>query len=139
MSFLMANAQPVTEAGCWLWEKGLNYKGYGMVTTRRRIAYRAHRASYMLEHGHIPHGMLVCHSCDVRCCVNPSHRFLGTPAQNSSDMVRKGRQRLGRRANTPFGERTGTSKLIASQVMSIREDARRDKEIAAQYGISRRH
>ncbi len=35
------------------------------------------------------------HSCDVRSCVNPKHLKIGTPLENSRDMIAKGRIRLG--------------------------------------------
>lgn len=37
--------------------------------------------------------MVICHSCDVRTCVNPDHLFCGTTKENAQDMVRKGRCR----------------------------------------------
>lgn len=132
-------AIPVPESGCWLWTGAVNEKGYGMVSVRHAASKRAHRAAYILANGEIPEGMLVCHRCDVRCCVNPNHLFLGTPAQNSADMVAKRRQALGRRRNNPFGERTGTSKLTSEQVLKIRNDTRPTLEIVAEYGISRSH
>jgi HNH endonuclease len=72
-------------------------RGYGRssITVGRNVVYwvQAHRLVYEVEHGPVPLGMVVCHTCDNPGCVNIDHMFLGTQGENLKDMARKGRGR----------------------------------------------
>lgn len=121
---------PVTESGCWLWLRSLTAKGYGKFGDRyRKIWHLAHRISWELHHGHIPDGMMVLHKCDVRCCVNPDHLFLGTAADNLHDMVAKGRRSF-------IGSASPRAILHERNIPAIYHDPRPLSEIASDYGVS---
>jgi hypothetical protein len=93
----------VTESGCWIWMQTLNRGGYGMVLKRGMGQRTAHRLSYATFVGPIPEGMYICHRCDVRCCVNPDHLFVGTHTDNVRDAVRKKRMYNQRLTHCPRG------------------------------------
>jgi len=82
--------------GCWLWEGSKTKKGYGQIGYRNRVR-RAHRMAYELKHGEgSAEGAQVLHTCDNPPCVNPAHLFVGTPQDNTDDMVAKGRDDFNR-------------------------------------------
>lgn len=86
---------PVPETGCWLWIGADGGNGYGKFWDGEKVE-QAHRFAYRAYRGEIPEGLQICHVCDVRSCVNPSHMFLGTAKENQLDMMRKGRFRNGK-------------------------------------------
>jgi hypothetical protein len=129
---LEERAIPEPNSGCLLWLLSCNRKGYGQMRHDGKNR-RAHRLSWKATKGPIPDGMIVCHKCDVRACINPAHLFLGTDADNAADRDAKGR-RLG-----PAGETNGFAKLTEADVRAIRSDSRSQSAIADAYGIRQGH
>ena len=86
-------AQVDKDGECWTWTGTTNGR-YGMFFISKHGTGRdardfAHRMSWRFDHGAIPDGMEVMHTCDLPTCVRPSHLTLGTHAQNMADMAAK--------------------------------------------------
>lgn len=101
--------------GCHLWGGGTVKSGYGSVKRGRRSegCVTAHRAAWEIYVGPIPSDLYVLHRCDVPCCVNPDHLFLGTAADNAADRAAKGR---GARGRLPYGVRRKPSGRYAAVI-----------------------
>jgi hypothetical protein len=113
----------ISESGCWLWTGALTEYGYGRIG-----AGYVHRLSYQSSKGTIPSGMCVCHTCDVRSCVNPEHLWLGTISDNTADRDKKGRHV----AHSDGGPKRHSDETVRS----IYLDARDMRSIAADFGVS---
>ena len=72
----------------------------------------AHRLAYETWIGPIPEGHVVRHKCDNPPCINPEHLLTGTHADNSNDMVARGR--------TLHSERHPAARLTKAEVSEIR-------------------
>jgi len=96
---------------------------------------RTHRLAWMLEHGKIPSGLCVCHHCDNPSCVNPSHLFVGTHADNAHDRDSKGRRQ------PPRGAKHGRARLTRENIQEIRAlyatGEYLQRELGEQFGVSR--
>lgn len=87
-----------TPDGCWLWTGAKNSLGYGNITVKlngRHRTAKAHRVAFFLEFGRWPDPCGL-HGCDTPACVRvgPGHVFEGTVADNTADMIAKGRSRF---------------------------------------------
>lgn len=115
------------ETGCHNFTGSLSESGYG------RVMINGHRWRTSRLMAYVHHGLdlsdssqLACHHCDNPRCMNPDHIYVGTPATNHDDMVRRGR-RVGRRKLTP------------KEVQEVRRDLERGMsgvDAAAKYGVS---
>ena len=121
----------INSNGCWEWEGAVGSNGYGEIRIKngrsggKRVS--AHRAAYEAFIGAIPDGLSVLHTCDNRACVNPAHLFLGSPADNSRDMVDKGR--------SARGERQAGARLSKAQVVEIKQSKAPLKHFAEKFGV----
>ena len=112
----LLQATTIDENGCWICSIAVSAKSqYGRVTiSGTGIRVKNHRASWMVHRGPIPKGMCVLHRCDTPACINPDHLFLGSQADNSADIVAKGRFPDRR------GENGGRAYLTTVEVLKIR-------------------
>lgn len=126
-----ASALPEPNSGCHLWERCVNPRGYGVVNWQGS-ARLAHRVAFSLFYGEPKRGAVVGHRCDNPACVNPSHLFLGSQADNVRDMDRKGRRR-----NAPLrGSRHPNAKLSADAVGIIRAHIGPARIMASRFGVT---
>jgi hypothetical protein len=114
---------------CWNWTAATNKKGYGIFDRDSGFA-TAHRYSYFLHFGEIPKNKIICHKCDNPKCVNPSHLFVGTIADNNKDKTNKNRQAK--------GAVTNKAKLTREDIIKIRKLTKNTtlRKIATMFNVA---
>lgn len=139
---------------CWVWTSCLAHFGYGKFGASYKTI-KAHRVSWILEHGSVAPEIFVLHKCDNPPCVNPKHLFLGTYADNAADCARKGRTASGDKSwqrtqpnklargdsngarrhpeRLPRGESHGMSKFTNYDIAAIRASREPQEVLAARY------
>lgn len=117
---------------CWFWVGGRDTGGYGVMRNKK-----AHRMSWVIFNGPIPPEKYVLHKCDIRCCVNPDHLFLGTQLENVRDMIAKGRASFG---SPQCNEKNPMTKFSDEHVAKFREELKTtslsQNDLARKYGMS---
>ena len=117
---------------CWVWTAATRSSGYGCFGVGTLVV-PAHRFAYEETNGPIDAGLFICHRCDNKLCVRPSHLFAATHIENMADMRAKGR------GNGPKGDRNANCRFTAEQIESIRrrfEDGETAAAIAADVGCT---
>ncbi len=120
---------------CWEWTRSKKAFGHGRVSLHGRDLI-AHRVAYVLTHGDVPMGTMVCHACDNPACCNPRHLWAGTQGDNVRDCVAKGRNAYAPRR----GEEHPKARLTEAEVLEIRRLYRRGeagyRRLAVRFGVT---
>lgn len=137
-AILTARSAPIAGTGC-IEMAGAKYGGYARVKIAGR-SHQAHRLAWQISRGPIPAGMMVCHRCDNRCCINVDHLFLGTAKDNYDDSRKKGRAWMRGNTNPARGEAVSTAKItyeIAQEIRAFLAKTPNVKAASRKYGLGR--
>ena len=80
---LAARVHP--EGECLIWEGAKIRTGYGQLGVGGGKMMLVHRFAYQMEHGAIPEGMVVHHTCYRRDCVRVDHLRAISQKENTRD------------------------------------------------------
>lgn len=130
----LRNLKGHTGTECILWPFSIDRHGYGRIGCKQSglPAKTAHRLVCIWEHGLPPFdGAEAAHSCGNERCVNPRHLRWKSTLENNRERLAHG--------TLQRGEKNWAAKLTDAQADAIKNDPRRQVEIAASYGCSQSH
>src|SRR3990167_2903762 len=119
----------VKTSSCWLFKGAFLRSGYGCISLNDKT-YTTHRISYNIFVGKIPKGFEVCHKCNVKKCIKPSHLYLATRKKNAIDAIRDGLIKI--------GEEHGSSKLTYKNVTYIRNNYKKGVKGNGSYVLAKK-
>lgn len=94
--------------------------------------WRLNRLIFTFVNGKIPEGKVIGHYCNNKGCINPSHLYLTTSAENSTQAKLDGLYKQ--------GTANGRAKLTEDQVREIRrsyyEDSLSQGKLALHFDLS---
>ena len=135
--------------GCWPWTKSCDRDGYAVTKINGR-QWRVARWVLTQKLGRdLTADEVTRHTCDNRACCNPAHLVVGAAADNSRDMVTRGRSLTGDRhwsrqhPGRLAGTRNAAHVLTDDQVRAIRAEyvpgVVRQADLAEKYGVTQSH
>lgn len=128
------------ESGCMEWQGSFNLNGYGRLKIKGKTHY-AHRLALKLSGIFLADDLFAIHSCDNKWCVNPLHLRPGTPAENTHDMISRGRQHEQKKTHCPSGHEYSGDNLIITKSNSrlCRECQRQWQENFTRSGLRKEY
>jgi len=108
------------DGSCYIWKGGFINKNSRWAYPATSYGNSVCRIILAQIYGSIPSGMNACHKCDNTKCINPDHLYIGSSADNSRDIVERGR--------------IGTSKLTKEEVKDILLSHYNKRETGASLG-----
>lgn len=131
---LMGKVHMCPMSGCWLWTGSVTSAGYGSMRNEKGVVEGPHSVSFRVFVGDLPPGACVLHRCDTPLCVNPSHLWSGSRADNNADKAAKGRASKNGGAR---GEKNYNTRLTEVQVIAIHASNESESSLSAVYGVNR--
>ena len=129
----------INENGCHVCVSHSTLRGYPYIKLRYwgdRKSLTIIRFLWILRNGPLERKIFVIHRCDNPSCINMNHTWLGTPKENTQDMIKKGRRVMPRPC---CGENRPQSKLTNKDIYEIRASSEPAKEVGLKYGITYSH